>query len=210
MATGSAMFGPLAEGYDPNLPPYPYDPAQARQLLEKVGYQGEPVDMLSIPVYSQAETTLVNQIIVQGWRDIGINAEIVPTAYGPVKARFLQRPQQFEDVFPAPVFQGGHTNTPGGILNAFERYLSSSPRSLLAYFDLERGDKLLADLTSMTDLEARRQLLKQLNRELYDEYWAAPLVWRHEVYALREGLTGWQPTDGTSTDLHFETVRPVP
>ena len=209
-ATGSAMFGPLAEGYDPSLPSYPYDPAQARRLLDEMGYDGEAVQMLSIAVYSQSETTLVNQIIAEGWRDIGLNVKIIPTSYLPVKARFLPRPQQFEDAFPAPVFQGGHTTIPGGILNAFERYLSSSSRSLLSYYDPERGDSLLADLTSMTDLEARRQKLKQLNRELYDEYWAAPIVWRHEIYALREGLTGWRPADGTFNDLHLETVRPVP
>ena len=55
----------------------------------------------------------------------------------------------------------------------------------------------------------REGLLKELNRRLYEEYWAAPIVWRHDVWALRPGLAGWEPTDGTSSDLHLETIRPT-
>ena len=208
LAGGSAMFGPVTEGHDPELPPYPYDPELARELLQGMGYNGETVHLISIPVYGLQETALINEMIVDDWRRIGVNVTIVPTDYGRVKARYWQRPQEFDDMFPAPVWLGGHVNRPGGIVNAISRYLTSSRDSLLSYQDPEKGDRIHAELLALTDGAARNERLRQLNRELYEEYWAAPIVWRHDVWALRPGLSGWQPTDGAFSGLHLETVRP--
>ena len=207
LASGSAMFSPVTQGFDPDLPPYPYDPDLARELLRQSGYAGETIRFLSIPVYDLTETPLLNQLIAQSWKEIGVNVEIVPTTYAPVKARFLRRPQEFDDVFPAPVFHGGHVNRPGGIINAIFRYMTTSEAGLLSYHDPKLGDGVYADLMGMPDLEARQQRLKELNRQLYEEYWAAPIVWRHEVWGLRPNLDGWRPTNGTDSDLNFETVR---
>ena len=37
LATGSAMFSPVEDGYDPSLSHYRYDPEAARSLLKKSG-----------------------------------------------------------------------------------------------------------------------------------------------------------------------------
>ena len=209
LAGGSAMFSPVTEGHDPELPPYPYDPELARELLQRSGYAGETVHLLSIPVYGLQETDLVNEMIADDWRRIGVNVTIVPTDYGRVKARYWQRPQEFEDLSPAPVWHGGHVNRPGGVVNAVSRYLTTSRDSLLSYHDPGKGDRIHAELLASRDAAARDERLRQLNRELYQEYWAAPIVWRHDIWALRPGLSGWQPTDGAFSDLHLETVRPA-
>ena len=99
-AGGSAMFGPLTEGYDPALPPYQYDPERARQLLQESGYDGESVYLLSIPVYDRTETPLINEMIAEDWRSLGVEVTIVPSTYGLVKNRFLRRPQIFADLAP--------------------------------------------------------------------------------------------------------------
>ncbi len=208
LASGSALFSPLTEGYDPSLPTYPYDPEYARRLLQESGYQGETVQLFSLAAYGLTEMPRLNQEIAQDWRLIGVNAKIVPTDWPPLQARLLARPQQFDNALPAPVFQGAQVNRPGGIVNSIYRHMTGSDPSLLSYHDPEKGDRIYADLIAMAEGEAREQRLRELNRELYEEYWAAPIVWRHEVWGLRSNLSGWQPTNGTASDLNFETVRP--
>lgn len=209
LASGSTMFTPVTQGFDPSLPPYPYDPEQSRELLRELGYSGETVSLLSISVYDQTETPTLNVLLAENWEKIGLNVEIAPTSYLPVKRRFLLRPQEFDDLLPAPAFHGGHVNTPGGIMNAIYRYLTSSSESLLTYHDPEKGDRIYADLLSIQDVGERQQRLRELNRELYEEYWSAPVVWRHDIWGVRPGLSDWQPTNGMTSHLNFETVRPA-
>ena len=209
LASGSAMFGPMAEGHDPSLPSYPYDPARARELLDRIGYDGETVRLISIPAYGLTELPRFNEMMVDYWRRIGLTVEVVPSEYGLVKVRYSSRPQRFDDMRPAPVFHGAHINRPGGAVNSIHRYLTGSPQSLLSYPDLDRGDRIYADVTAIKDEEQRRARLLALNRELYDEYWAAPFLWRHELYAVSPKVTGWTPTSGTTSTLHFETVKPA-
>ena len=207
-AYGSVMFVPSAEGFTTELAPYPYDPERARQLLIEAGYSGEKVSLISIPVYDLPEIPAMNEMIIRSWRAIGINAEIVPSTYGPVKARFAARPQKFDDLAPAPVFHGGHVNSPGGILNAINRYLTSSEQSLLGYHTPEQGDRILADLLATPEGKGRTDMLTDLNRRLQQEYWAAPIVWRHELWGLSPRIENWQPQNGTSAYLRFETAMP--
>ena len=79
----------------------------------------------------------------------------------------------------------------------------------MAYHDLEKGDRIYDEVSALVEPATRDQRLRELNRELYEEYWAIPIVWRHEVYGLSPKVEGWEPTDGTSSDLRLETLRPA-
>ncbi len=209
IAAGSALFSPLSDGYDPSLPPYPYDPAAAAASLVASGYGGEDVVIFSAPSYGLTELIEINEMIAENLRDIGMNVEVRSSGYTDILARHSPRPQQFEDVMPAPLFHGVNYQTWPDILGGIKRYLSSDPAALLTYHDLERGDQLFEELSSIVDPVERGIRLRQLNREMYNEYWAIPVVWRHEVYGVRPNLSGWAPTDGTASDLRLETVRGV-
>jgi peptide/nickel transport system substrate-binding protein len=209
IAAGSALFSPLSDGYDPLLPPYPYDLAAAAASLVASGYGGEDVVIFSAPSYGLTELIEINEMIAENLRDIGMNVEVRTSGYPEILARHSTRPQQFEDVMPAPLFHGVNYQTWPDILGGIKRYLSSDSTALLTYHDLERGDQLFDELSAIVDPVKRDARLRQLNREMYEEYWAIPVVWRHEVYGLRSDLSGWAPTDGTASDLRLETVRGV-
>ena len=81
---------------------------------------------------------------------------------------------------------------------------------MLSYFDPSNGDDILNGVRSITDDAEREAMLKKLNRTTYDEYWALPIVWAHDTYALSPQLVGWSPTNGTTSDLHFETISAAP
>ena len=207
IATGSALFTPVSPGFVEDLPAYPYDPDEARALLQQSGYAGETVQLLSLIAYGMSEMPRINELIARDWQAVGINVHLEATEWPAVQPLFQPRPQLFDDYAPAPVIHGAAPARPGGDMNGVRRYLTGGENAMLTYFAPQVGDGIFAQLEVTTDDDERALVLQALNRRTYGEYWAIPLLWRHDTYALRPNLTGWQPTNGTSSDLHFETIR---
>lgn len=207
LATGSALFTPVSPGYREDLPGYPYDPDEARSLLQQSGYTGETVNLMSLVAYGMLEMPAINQMIVEDWQAVGINAEVVPVEWPAVQPLFQSSPQQFGDYAPAPVLHGAAPARPGGDINGVRRYLSGADGAMLTYFAPQVANGILDQLQATTNDTDRALVLQALNRRTYGEFWAIPILWRHDTYALNPALIGWQPTNGTSSDLHFETIR---
>ena len=214
-ANGSSMFTPITQGHLSDLPPYEYDPSSAKRSLDKMGYQNEPVYLLSIPIYERTEMLRqdeyydrVNERIVSDWQKNGINANLVPSNYGEVKTRYFnQESENFEDLKPAPIFHGGHISKPGGIMNSLRRYITSLDQGgLQSYHSPQIGTNVYDDLHKFDNLDDRTKRLEEINRELYEEYWAVPIVWRHEVWGISTDVVTWNPANGTTSDLRFDTV----
>lgn len=208
VATGSALFTPISPGYRDDLPEYPYNPDEARGLLGQSGYEGEEVKLMSLVAYGMSEMPRINELIVEDWQSIGINAQVVPTEWPAVQPLFQASPQMFDEFAPAPVLHGAAPARPGGDINDVRRYLSGAEGAMMTYFAPHVADGILNQLQVTSDDEDRALVLQALNRRTYGEYWAIPILWRHDTYAVNPTLTGWQPTNGTSSDLHFETIRP--
>jgi len=76
---GKLMSGMLADtdfGYNPNLKPYPYDPAKAKQLLAEAGYASG----IDVTLYC-GSGTMVNdkqllEVIADMWSKVGIRAKV--------------------------------------------------------------------------------------------------------------------------------------
>jgi peptide/nickel transport system substrate-binding protein len=76
---GKLMSGMLADtdfGYNPNLKPYPYDPAKAKQLLAEAGYAAG----IDVTLYC-GSGTMVNdkqllEVISDMWSKVGIRAKV--------------------------------------------------------------------------------------------------------------------------------------
>ena len=113
----------------------------------------------------------------------------------------------FDEFAPAPVLHGAAPARPGGDINGVRRYLSGAEGAMLTYFAPDVADGILNQLQATVNDEDRALVLQALNRRTYGEYWAIPILWRHDTYAMKPTLTGWQPTNGTSSDLHLETIR---
>ena len=208
VATGSALFTPVSPGYQEDLPAYPYNPDEARDLLGQSGYEEEEVKLMSLVAYGMSEMPRINELIVEDWQAIGINAKVVPAEWPTVQPLFQANPQMFDEFAPAPVLHGAAPARPGGDINGVRRYLSGAEGAMLTYFAPNVADGILSQLQITADDEDRALVLQALNRRTYGEYWAIPVLWRHDTYAVKPTLTGWQPTNGTSSDLHFETIRP--
>ncbi|ODT89844.1 ABC transporter substrate-binding protein [Phenylobacterium sp. SCN 70-31] len=61
-----------AFGYDPTIPPYPYDPAKARRLLAEAGYpNGFPLVLNVLKDTSPGDDMIAEQV-AEYWRQIGV------------------------------------------------------------------------------------------------------------------------------------------
>ena len=61
--------------YDPSLPPLPYDPNRAKQLLKEANYKGEEL-VIETGVGFTVLDREMGEVIVAMWKDVGINAKL--------------------------------------------------------------------------------------------------------------------------------------
>ena len=69
---------PIAKGdnhFDDKLPPLPYDPNRARELVKQSGYKGEPI-YLETTVGLLANDKAMSEAIAPMWKDVGINVVV--------------------------------------------------------------------------------------------------------------------------------------
>jgi peptide/nickel transport system substrate-binding protein len=85
--------GPIARGdnhFDPSLPPLPYDPNAARELVKKAGYKNEPIYVEVAPGYT-ANDRAVSEAAAAMWKDIGLNPVVEIIEYSVRAQRFREK-----------------------------------------------------------------------------------------------------------------------
>jgi peptide/nickel transport system substrate-binding protein len=63
-------------GYDPTIPPYPYDPAMAKTLLKQAGYPNGFSMVLNVMSDTAPGDDLISQAVAEYWRQIGVKADL--------------------------------------------------------------------------------------------------------------------------------------
>ncbi len=207
VARGSALFRPFTPGYDSGLEAYPYEPEIAKRLLDGIGYDGETIQLYSLPAYGLMKLPQINEMIADDWRRIGLQVDVIEIDWLSLAAKMQSRPQWFDDSNIISMFQGAAPVRPRGVLDQMRRYMTDAEGAILAYPDIEKGNRIFSEINGSLETSDREALLKKLNREMYNDFWAIPVLWSHDTYAVSSNLEGWLPTDGVSTDLHFETIR---
>jgi ABC-type transport system substrate-binding protein len=74
------ILQPEVFGFDPNLAPYPYDPAKAKLLLAQAGYPNGFKSKIEAYYGSRPETKDIGLLIQSQLRDVGIEADYNPIA----------------------------------------------------------------------------------------------------------------------------------
>ena len=69
------QFEFYGEMFQADWAPPKYDPAEARRLLREAGYRGEPIPYRLLNNYYTNQVATA-QILVEGWRAVGLNVEI--------------------------------------------------------------------------------------------------------------------------------------
>ncbi len=202
----SALFTELNEGWDPQLPFYPYDPDGAKQLLQEVG---KPVE---ITVYgynfpSNPEFPTIAEVVAGYLDKVGVKVKLLaPFDYAAIRPRIVN------EKFNPPGAMATHNkffgSTPANDLRIFA--ISHGAGGIVdAYWDRDRMTELYAKYIAMTDVSERKALALEINRQIHNSYGYIPVSVTNQVWAVGPRVADWTPTSGSVFDYHFETLIPA-
>ncbi len=177
-------------GYNPDIPLWPYDPNQARALIEAARADGVPVDLEltivgRIDMYANATKAMQD---LQLWlAEIGLN----------VKLEMLDKPAWRERSLTKPVpenrralFQSSHGNEAGdGIFTMNDYYHSSSRNNK---FPNETMDDLISQAIPLTGEDRQQALAKVLAYQHDEIIQDCPMVHLQAVWGVSERVD-WEP-----------------
>ncbi len=225
LSAGGPLTGPGVAGYDPNAPTYPYDPKEARRLLQEMGYLKNPktITANSFSFASLPEGPKFIEAIAGYWEAVGIKVQIRQVDATFVSKKSTAYPQGFEP--PGEVGVQSPWYRPSG-LNNYRVFAVSKPEiktaveqargleaggSLAAHCDLNKADTLYLDALGIMDPQKLAAAVQQINAATYEDYWAIPLASRSEPWAARPGIVSdWRPVPLGPVYLRFETALPGP
>lgn len=225
LSAGGPLTGPGVLGYDPSVPTYPYDPKEARRLLQEMGYSKNPRTIManSFSFASLPEGPKFIEAIAGYWEAVGIKVQIRQVDATFVSKKATAYPQGFEA--PGEVGVQSPWYRPSG-LNNYRVFAVSKPAiktaveqarsleaggSMAGHCDLNKADTLYLDALGLRDPVKLAAAVRQINAATYDDYWAIPLASRSEPWAARPGIvSAWRPVPLGPVYLRFETALPGP
>ncbi|MEN5277115.1 ABC transporter substrate-binding protein [Brucella sp. TWI432] len=195
----ASFQGALSFGYDPELKPLPYDPEQAKKLLEEAGVQ--PGATVQIDVRGNDATfNEVTQAVASFLQMVGINATIKPYDVNVL----------LNDVIPqgktGAMFQqkwGGWTfdydNTAYAMYHSGEKW---NP-----YEKDERLDKMLEAQRSVLDRGEREKMLQEIAKYAADKAYEMPLYSSKAIYGVNKRVKNFVPAPDNRLRLTDVTVE---
>lgn len=184
--TGNYPAGPLSIGFE-SLEPYPYDPEQARSLLEEA-YDGTTIELYAFPLPGLPELPDVAETVEGYWSEVGVNVELIPTEF----SSFVQDWVGYN--------LGGNAASPVGFahrplgLAYYENGFSSEGGSTVTH-DPNIDALIEEGRAAADDREEYGAVTRELNQYVYDNYLSLPLVRLNSFYAAKEGID-WSPGEG--------------
>jgi peptide/nickel transport system substrate-binding protein len=172
-------------GWNPNLKPYPYNPDEAKRLMQEAGAVGTPVEYVDRPgLYPRADE--VGELIVNWLNQVGFKATLrrLEPAQHSEALRAVKPDQQRTDL--------QETSVSSPILDSsrpFDVYYVCGGRSHIGC-DPE-FDRRYAEARVLTG-DARDKAFQGLWEYAYDKYWYVPLFGLNWVHGASARLQ-WTP-----------------
>jgi peptide/nickel transport system substrate-binding protein len=172
--------------YMPDLDFYRYDPAEAKRLLAKAGYKGEPIEIVFFPQY-YLYGDLAAQAVADMWKKVGINVKLrqsEPFFSGADHTKVMMQPWSNPLYYPDPMGVFDTHWSAKSWVSAKGLWKPSSPEWAATY------EKARFALDPIERRNAYRKLLALADKEsgwvmLYQPY---------EAYAMREDIDWRIPT----------------
>lgn len=172
-------FTPSTFGWRPDLAPYPYDPAKARQLLAEAGY-GNGLTLTLDVTTGSAE---IGQLIAGQLAEVGVQVVLRPLEVSLFNSNWVSG--RTGDMVGA---SWGGAGDPQAYLEALVH-----SQGFLSGYANPRADALIEASGRTLDARARTAILHELQRVLYDDP-AGIYLWSvADLYAYSPQLLDWRP-----------------
>lgn len=173
---------PASFGYDPSIPPYPYDPDQARALLEEAGY-GDGFDVTAHVVVGSfpADSEIYQQSAID-LAQVGINVELQQIRFPEWLDYFLA------NSWPGEMFGSSWNTSP--YMDSIRPYTYMTCMKRNPHFCDESMTPAVDATYQEFDPAARQQLLFDLHRLTNEVLPALWLVEQVDVTGLRPEVEG--------------------
>ena len=184
------LNGPLSSlhfGYDPELPPYPYDPAKAKTLLTEAGYGDGMKLVLNVPITLPDEATHLARLMADHYARVGITTEIKEFSDRPGYANMVKN-KQIDD---ACCFDSSPLSTFRPLREKFHAGISGP---WWQGYSNPEVDQLLDQAQATTDMKKRQQVYRKAYRLIRED---APWIFFYSptvAWGIGTQCQGWKPT----------------
>ncbi|MGH2363432.1 MAG: ABC transporter substrate-binding protein [Chloroflexota bacterium] len=176
----------------PNVPPIPYDPAQAKQLLAKAGYpNGFTLKFWATDIVacSADYAKQMGESLASYWGKIGVKTDVVPIAYT------LLRPKVFANPVAPDVAGTAYDWCAGGPTPAAEQmetlFYTKGP-----IHETNVADAAITKALDATSASTQVQLTSAAWMQLYNEYVDVPLYHGPYLFAADAKAANYPITPG--------------
>jgi peptide/nickel transport system substrate-binding protein len=169
--------------WDASLPPLPYDPSRAKQLLKEANYKGDELT-LETPIGFMVMDKEMSEVVVSMWKDVGINARLEQLEYSVYQQKI--REKSFKGVRwtdPTSAY-----NDPDGMM--WRHLAPGGPNAY--WFRNARFDELGNAARFSVDEKFRAEAYKEMARLELEFLPLIPVIQPMELYGLQK-YVNWKP-----------------
>jgi peptide/nickel transport system substrate-binding protein len=197
--TGQPTLEPFV-GHNPDVEPYPYDPAQAEELVEESGFSGAEIT-LQTPIGRYLKDVEIAQAVASQIDSLSnVSCEVQQREFSSLVQDLVTG--NIEDKPPFNLLGWGN-----GEFDAAQTIIPLlTTGATLTVLENEQVDQFMEDAQSEPDPERREEILQEANAFLHD---LAPWVFLHRqfsVYGVSSRIE-WQPRTDEAIDPYTASLK---
>jgi peptide/nickel transport system substrate-binding protein len=195
---------PTINGHNPNLQPFPYDPAQAKVLVEEARADGVPVDteiLLVTTDYGHPGIIEASTAMTEMMRSVGLNVRMqIVEKLDFYKFYFKPYP----DNQPANLLFESHDNNTGDA--AFTVYTKYHSDGGMSKVEDEIIDELIVRARGAENPE-RREAFQEIFRRVHEDIVSDVMLFHMVGYTRVNPRLDFKPTTATNNELQLSQIK---